>query len=177
MRVLVSFASRHGTTEDIAKTIAARLEIRGLNVEVQDVTAVKSIDGYAGVVVGSAVYMGKWEQSARSLLQREASMLRERPVWLFSTGPVGEPLFPEGESEEAAALAEKISAKGHVTFAGKLDRHELNLIERLTVAVVHAKDGDYRDWEAIDGWADEIADDLFANAIAYEAAALSGRRA
>ena len=173
MKVLIGFASRHGATEDIARTIAARLELRGLNVEVRNVTDVESVEGFAGVVIGSAVYMGNWEHTARELLLRDEQKLRKRPVWLFSTGPVGEPLFPEGESEEATALAERIAAKGHVTFAGKLDRQELSLIERLTVAIVHAKDGDYRDWEAIDEWADEIADELFANAIAYEAAALS----
>ncbi|MGE3074087.1 MAG: flavodoxin domain-containing protein [Dehalococcoidia bacterium] len=173
MRVLVCFASRHGATEDVARTIGARLELRGLNVDVRNVTDVGSLDGYAAVVIGSAVYMNDWEQTARALVLSQEQRLREQPVWLFSTGPVGEPLFPEEESKEALWLAEKIAAKGHVTFPGKLDHHDLSLIERLTVAIVHAKDGDYRDWEAIDGWADEIADDLVANTLAYEAAALA----
>ncbi|MGE0600829.1 MAG: flavodoxin domain-containing protein [Dehalococcoidia bacterium] len=173
MRVLVSYASRHGATEDVARTIGARLELHGLNVDVRNVTDVGSVKGYAAIVVGSAVYMNDWEQTARSFVLSHQQEFGERPVWLFSTGPVGEPLLPEGENPDAAKLAARTGAKGHVTFPGKLDRHDLSLIERLTVAVVHAKDGDYRDWEAIDGWADEIADDLLANAVTYEAAALA----
>ena len=160
MNVLVCFASRHGATEEIARAVADHLESAGLQVRVAPAGEVGSFDPFDAVVLGSAVYMGAWQQVARGLLEGEAEVLRKKPVWLFSTGPVGAPLVPEGDPPEVEALMERVGAKGHRTFPGKLDRRGLNLIERLTVSVVRAEDGDFRDWDAVEAWAGEIAAEL-----------------
>ena len=79
------------------------------------------------------------------------------PVWLFSSGPVGNDDRPgQADPPKVVEIARLTHARGHQMFAGKLDRHDLSLGERLVVNVVHAPDGDFRDWNAIRTWADEI---------------------
>ena len=83
------------------------------------------------------------------------------PVWLFSSGPTGRPdPKPEGDLNGIDALAGSINARGHRTFAGRLDRSRLGIRERLIVSAVRAPDGDFRDWEEISAWAREIVAEL-----------------
>ncbi|MBC8091469.1 MAG: protoporphyrinogen oxidase, partial [Pseudonocardia sp.] len=78
-------------------------------------------------------------------------------VWLFSSGPVGDPPQPVDDLAEVTELAASIGARGHRVFAGRLDRADLSFTERLTVRVVHAEPGDFRDHAAIRSWAVEVA--------------------
>ncbi len=162
MRVLVTAASRHGATHEIADAIAAGLERRGVDAGVQHAEQLSSLDGYDAYVIGSAVYVGRWLDTARELVESNASALAERPVWLFSSGPLGPPdaLKPEGDPVDAAALVEAVAAEDHRIFAGKLDRKLLSFGEKAVVLAVPAPEGDFRDWEAIDGFAGEIAGHL-----------------
>ena len=83
------------------------------------------------------------------------------PVWLFSSGPLGaDDPQPEGEPVHLDQLIGRTGARGHRTFVGKLDKDELGFGERLIVRAVGAPDGDFRDWDAIRVWADEIAEEL-----------------
>ena len=82
-----------------------------------------------------------------------AADLRARPVWLFSSGPVGDPPRPAEDPKDVPALAETVGAYGHRVFAGRLHRQELGVFERLVAAAMGAKDGDYRDWPSIRAWA------------------------
>lgn len=160
MNVLIAYGSRHGATREIASAIARGLERFGVKAEVRDVHTAGSVEPFDAVIIGSAVYMGRWMEEARHFLAANESALRERPTWLFSTGPVGDPPAPAAEALDADAFVERIGARDHRTFSGKLDRHELGLVERLTVSLVHAADGDFRDWAAIEAWAIEIASEL-----------------
>jgi menaquinone-dependent protoporphyrinogen oxidase len=158
MRVLVLAASRHGSTTEIAAAIAEALVRRGLDADanaIEDATPQR----YDAVVLGSGVYMGHWLEPARRFAEQHAAALAERPVWLFSSGPLGPPehLVPEGDPVDVAALLEATGARGHRVFAGRLRKKGLGFGERAMVAAVHAPEGDFRDWDAIDAWAGEIA--------------------
>ena len=164
MRILVAFASRHGGTEGIADAVGATLreapEDRERHVDVLSAAEVDDVTGYDAVVVGSAVYVGRWLEPARRLVLANAAALRARPVWLFSSGPVGDPAVPATEAAEAPGLTELVGAQGHRTFPGRLRTAELGTVERATIRLVHAVEGDYRDWSDIRAWAQDIADSL-----------------
>jgi len=162
VRILVTAASRHGSTGEIAQELgkALRGALPGMGVDVVPLTRVGSFDGYDAVVLGSAVYFGRWLDEARWQVTAHADALRERPVWLFSSGPVGDTTVPDAEPVDGAELARAVGAREHRVFAGRLLREDLGLRERLAVGMVHAPDGDFRDWAAIRAWADRIAADL-----------------
>jgi menaquinone-dependent protoporphyrinogen oxidase len=158
MQVLVAVASRHGSTREIADAIAQQLDTPSVDAEVRQVDGVPDLNSYDAVVLGSAIYMGNWEGAANRFIQRHQARLATMPVWLFSSGPVGNDDHPgQGDPPRVAEIAQLTRARGHQMFAGKLDRHVLSLGERLVVNVVKAPDGDFRDWSAIRTWADGIA--------------------
>ena len=111
----------------------------------QEVTA---LEGYEAVVLGSAVYAGRWLEAARAFADRHAAELATRLVWLFSSGPAGDPLKPQDEAPEALKLADRLRARGHRTFA------------RTPGAEPRAPDGDFRDREDVMAWSGEIVAEL-----------------
>jgi len=162
MRILVTSASRHGSTAEIATELgkALRGALPGIGVDVVPLSRVASFTDYDAVVLGSAVYFGRWLDEARWQVTAHAEALRQRPVWLFSSGPVGDSSVPTTEPADADELAAAIGARGQVVFPGALHRELLGMRERLAVGIVRAVDGDYRDWPAVRAWADRIAADL-----------------
>jgi menaquinone-dependent protoporphyrinogen oxidase len=160
MRVLVTAASRHGATTEIADAIGRTLRESLPAVDVRDPEAVTALDGYGAVVLGSAVYMGRWLEPARQLAERRRADLLLVPVWLFSSGPVGDPPLPAEEPPEVADLVREVEAREHRVFAGRLERRRLGLTERLMVSALRAPDGDFRDWPQIEEWARAIGTDL-----------------
>src|SRR5688500_8503538 len=88
-RVLVAYASKHGSTAEIAQAISEELTRQELEVDCRRADEVKHLDGYDAVVLGSAVYMKRWQADARKLLRRHADELAKRPFWIFSSGPFG----------------------------------------------------------------------------------------
>lgn len=99
MKILVAYASRHGATRGIAEHIARTLERTGLDVTPQPVDNAGPIDEYGAFIIGSAAYMGGWLGEATAFVRQHRDLLARRPVWLFSSGPVG---------------AETVDAKGRV---------------------------------------------------------------
>jgi menaquinone-dependent protoporphyrinogen oxidase len=160
MKVLLTVASRHGATEEIGETIAGVLRDAGLAVQTPPPDAIASLDDFDAVILGSAVYAGRWIDGARRFSERHHAELRNKPVWLFSSGPIGEPLAPLEESADGVRLARDLDARDHRTFAGRIDPDALGWVERTITRMVKAPDGDFRDWEAIRAWADEIAGSL-----------------
>jgi len=162
MRILVCAASRHGSTGAIAARLAEVLRA-GLpgdaDIEVRPAGQVEDVTSYDAVVLGSAVYMGRWLEDAR---QAAARLVTHRPrlVWLFSSGPIGDPPKPDEEPYEVNDLVEATNACGHRLFAGRLDRHRLGLDEKALVLALRVPDGDFRDWEAIDAWGRQITAEL-----------------
>jgi menaquinone-dependent protoporphyrinogen oxidase len=159
MRILVSAASRHGSTAEIATELgkALRGDLPGVGVDVVPLSRITGVDGYDAVVLGSAVYFGRWLDEARAQVGVHAAALRERPVWLFSSGPVGDPAVPAETPADGPELAQTLGAREHVVFPGALHRELLRTREKLAVGLVRAPDGDYRNWPAVRAWASRIA--------------------
>ncbi|MGH6657949.1 MAG: flavodoxin domain-containing protein [Actinocrinis sp.] len=157
MRVLISAASRHGATREIARTLAGVLAEQGHKVQIVSPEQVESLDEYEAAIVGSAVYMGRWLTSARRLVRRLGDEFAARPVWLFSSGPIGDPPQPALEPSDAAALMAAIGAREHRVFAGRLERERLGLAERVAASALRVSDRDDRDWNEIAAWARAIA--------------------
>jgi menaquinone-dependent protoporphyrinogen oxidase len=162
-RVLVTFASRHGSTRELAEALARELVEspagRRADLFAAALPAESHPDPAAwdAVVLGSAVYAGRWLPPARDLATRCAGELRRRPVWLFSSGPIGDPPYPPDEPEDAASLTALLAPRGHRVLPGRLDRSLLGFAERAVVTAMRAPLGDFRDWDALRGWAGEIA--------------------
>ncbi|MFI5612054.1 flavodoxin domain-containing protein [Amycolatopsis sp. NPDC051903] len=164
MRILVAVATRHGSTreiaEQIAATAAAALNETGVAAEVGVVDAghVTSFAGYDAVVLGSAVYFGRWLESARRLAHEHREELRRVPVWLFSSGPVGNVV-----GEDPVDVSDVLAATGareHRLFGGRVERANLRFTDRAVVVALRAQDGDNRDWPMIRAWARAIAGEL-----------------
>jgi menaquinone-dependent protoporphyrinogen oxidase len=158
MRVLITAATRHDATREIAEAIGAGLVERGMDAETRPIDEVTELAGYDAVVLGSAVYMGRWMKEAANFVRLHHSLLAERPLWLFSSGPVGPKALPE--AADIAEFRQLLEIRDHRTFDGALDARKLSLAERITVKAVKAPYGDYRNWEDIDTWARSIANSL-----------------
>lgn len=158
-RVLVAYATRYGATQEIAEALAEALRHDGHAADLRAADHVETLDPYDAAVLGSAVYYGHWLDPARDLAARFAPELTGLPVWLYSSGPLGPPdrLVPKGDCVDVASVAEATGAIDHRTFAGKLDKSALDFREKAVVAALHPSEGDFRDWEAINGYAGEIA--------------------
>jgi menaquinone-dependent protoporphyrinogen oxidase len=162
VRVLVTAASRHGATIEIARAIARTLVARGLPVLVERIEEVHDVEAYDAVVLGSGVYYGRWLEAAEQFATRHAQTLVGRLVWLFSSGPLGDPdhLLPEGHTADITAVRNMTRPVEHRTFAGKLEKARLSFGERAAAAALGAPDGDFRNWSAIEAFASSIADEL-----------------
>jgi menaquinone-dependent protoporphyrinogen oxidase len=157
MNVLVTAASKHGATTEIARVIAESLREAGLTVDLRDLNETPDPATYDVVVLGSAIYAGRWLDPARSFVERHGAALAQRPTWIFSSGPVGDPPLPAGDPPETVAMADRLSARGYRTFGGRLERSELGFVERAITRALKAPEGDFRDWEEVRAWATEIA--------------------
>ena len=162
-RLLVVVASRHGSTAEIAAALARgaadcpagrAVGLSAIAVPAQQRPAPTSFDG---VVLGSAVYAGRWLDEARQYAALFADTLRQRPVWLFSSGPIGESPFPPDEPHDAAPTGALTGAREHRVLPGRLDEDRLSFGERAMVTAMRAPLGDFRDWAEIAGWAGQIA--------------------
>ena len=161
MKVLVTAATKHGATAEIATAIGEALRGEpGLDAAVVPPEEVATVDGYDAVVLGSAVYAGHWLPAAPDLVDRAGGALAGTPVWLFSSGPVGDPPKPEEDPVDVAEIIAATKAREHRMFAGKLVKRQLGFGERAIVVALRVPDGDFRDWAEIKGWASQIAESL-----------------
>ena len=160
-RVLVAYASKRGGTEGIARMIAERLEERGVDADLAGAGRVKTAEGYDAVVLGSALYGGRWQRHAVRALKRVARAKARPPVWLFHSGPLGDEAADEPQAPPAKVerLADDIGADV-VTFGGRLADDAEGFIAKAMVR--NGKGGDWRDPEQIRGYADAVADGLTA---------------
>ncbi len=165
MKVLVTAASKYGATAEIAQAIGDVLGERGFDTTVIPPEQVGTIQDYDAVVLGSAAYAGHWLEPAKQLVDRFGGALAARPVWLFSSGPVGDPsrkmVQKMGEDPvDVAAILAAIKPRDHRVFAGKIDRKNLSFPERALLMAFRGLEGDFRDWAEIKAWASGIADAL-----------------
>lgn len=161
MTVLVTYDSRHGSTQEIAEFIAEGLRGLGKEADCLPVGAAPDPRRYEGVILGSAVYFGSWLPGAAAFARGNADDLAERPVWLFSSGPFGNHVLDEEEQpKELEELRHRISPRDHRVFYGALDMDKLAFEERMVVKAMGAPAGDFRDWDDIRSWTEGIASSL-----------------
>jgi menaquinone-dependent protoporphyrinogen oxidase len=163
MRVLVTAASRHGGTAEMADWIGERLRRAGIEAIVLRPDEVSTLDGIDAVVLGSGVYAGHWLAPARSLVDRLAEDVSKLPVWLFSSGPVGDPLKPADGPVDGDRLRQATGAREHRVFAGRIDRSMLGFGERAIVGAMRIGDRDDRSRSEVEAWAATIASAIVAN--------------
>ncbi len=171
MSILVAYASRYGSTQEIAERIAVVLRAEGLDVDLQPVTAVRDAARYQAFVIGSAAYMGSWLKEAGEFVRRNADVLRTRPVWLFSSGPTGKET-KDAKGRDVLVASEpreftefvSLNPRDRRVFFGVLNSKKLRGVHRffaLAPAAERAKiEGDFRDWKLIEEWAGNIATEL-----------------
>ena len=157
MKVLVTTASKHGATAEIGSVIGALLEAEHIEVDVLAPEQVDAVAGYDAVVLGSGVYAGHWLKTAKRFVDRHEDELRELPLFVFSSGPVGAPPKDSDEPAEMAAIDDAIHPVDHRVFGGRLTASQLGPFEKLIIGVVKAPLSDDRPWDEIADWAKEIA--------------------
>ena len=162
MKLLIAVSSKHGSTREIAGSIGETVAEAGIEVDVVDAGDVESVAPYDAVIVGSAVHMGRWMGPARDLVNGSAEALRTRPVWLFSSGPLGRDIVDPADAAQGMNLLELVGGREHRVFAGKADKQRLGFVERRILSMVKNPYGDHRDWAAIREWAASIATELAA---------------
>jgi len=172
MNVLIAVASKYGATRDIADEIAGVLQQKGIDTDTQACDAVVDVDGFDAVIVGSAVYAGRWRPEAMTFVSDHAAQLESIPVWLFSSGPLGDPPKPQEDPSDLDDLTALVNVRGHAVFAGSLDKANLSLGEKAIVKLVKAPYGDFRPWETIRAWADHIAEVLSSRSMSMPVPAL-----
>jgi menaquinone-dependent protoporphyrinogen oxidase len=160
MKVLVVVATSHGSTWLIGEAVRDELAATGITAHLSEPELVDDIGPYDAVVIGSAVYAGRWLAQAKKFANRFERELLGKHVWLFSSGPIGDPAKPTQPPADALELARRLGAKDHQVFEGRLERDLLSLAERAVVRVVGATNGDFRPWVAITMWTRRIAASL-----------------
>jgi len=165
MKVLATYASKYGATREVADRIAATLRGYGMEADVRPAKDKPDVAAYDAVILGSAVFASSWMKEAADFAASNAAPLSERPVWLFSVGLAGTQTGRLGrlnwpEPKQVAPLRETIHPRDYRFFTGALRARSLDPLKRLFFKLARVTYGDFRDWDAIEAWAHEIAKDL-----------------
>ena len=165
MRMLIGFASRFGSTRDIATRIASIVRTHGIDVDVRTVDEISDFGPYDAVVFGSGVYDGSWTLEATNLMRRHAAVLARKPVWLFSVGSFGDrhPIVGKlikKEPKDIGDLERTLHPRDYRVFAGVIDLDHWPAWGRILFKAFGGHAGDNRQWPDIDAWAEEIAREL-----------------
>lgn len=158
--VLVAYGSKNGSTKGIADLIGIALQHEGLAVAVRPAGEVRDLGGYDAVVLGGALYAGRWHQDARRFVRRHADVLTRTPLWLFSSGPLDDSADQRDipPVSYVARAARRLRARGHVTFGGRLADDAKGFVAKAMVR--NGRGGDFRNTERIGGWARSIAGEV-----------------
>lgn len=156
MRILITAASKHGATREIAEAMAKRLESYGHELTLQSPGDVASVADYDAVILGSAVYITQWMPEAHEFIKRLRDELVKRPFWAFSVGMSGVPKHQPQDPMRIGPVMEHVEAVEHRTFPGRYKPELLSLRERSIGRLAGAVEGDFRDWAEIDSWTDSI---------------------
>lgn len=170
MTLLVAYASSHGSTRGVAERLASRLRDHGHEVSLKAIGSVDTGNSYQGYILGSAIYAGSWIAEAVTFIEQQRDLLAQRPVWLFSVGPLDDQggLLKSVEwpkAKQVDGLRTLIAARDHRMFAGAIRPDQLSFLVRLIFRVTGGRYGDFRKWDEIDRWADEIASQLADNSV------------
>jgi menaquinone-dependent protoporphyrinogen oxidase len=154
-RILVAYATKLGSTREIADAIGTSLRAAGHDADVRPVNDVMGVEDYRAVILGSALYAAHWQRDANRFVHRHATALRGRRLWAFSSGPLDARLAAQDlpMTANAAELLAELPLLGHRTFGGRLAADAPVDPQVLATHPI----GDFRDWDRIGRWAREIA--------------------
>jgi menaquinone-dependent protoporphyrinogen oxidase len=176
MRVLVGYASAHGSTRGVAERVATMLVASGVEAEVHSMDEPVDVAAFDAAVLGSAVHDGRWLPEGADFVARNAGALATRPVWLFSVGTLGDhssALGPRATRKFQAMYSgpkdlprfgELIHHREHRGFAGVMSTHDWPWRGRMFFRLMGGTYGDHRPWPEIDAWAESIAHELVGSA-------------
>jgi menaquinone-dependent protoporphyrinogen oxidase len=162
--VLVGYATRYGSTREVAEAVAAALREQGLAVDVQPMREVRTLAGYSAVVLGAPLYMFRWHKDARRFLSRHRQALEERPVAVFALGPVHDPHDEQEWQDSRSQLAKELARFPWFApvalelFGGRYDPEKLRF--PISLFAGNEPASDLRDWAAIRAWASNFAAEL-----------------
>ena len=164
-KILVAYASRYGSTQEVAEAIAATLREADLTVELQPMRDVRSLDGYSAVVMGAPLFVMKWHRDAHRFLARHQTGLSQRPLAIFALGPLQADQMAGSRAQLDGELAKHtwLDPVALELFVGKYDPARLtfphNLVASAPASPLHGVPAsDHRDWDAIRAWAQTVAE-------------------
>jgi menaquinone-dependent protoporphyrinogen oxidase len=160
-RILLVYASRHGSTQEVAEAIAATLRDMGLEVDLRAMQDAEPLDTYDAIVLGAPIYNAKWHSDAHQFLSQHQAMLSRRPVFIFALGPLrADDAAMRGsrnQLEQELTQYPWLSPLASAVFGGAYDPAKFNMVERLLYGL---SSKDHRDWDAIHTWAKAIPTQL-----------------
>ncbi|MEV8434953.1 flavodoxin domain-containing protein [Streptomyces sp. HUAS 31] len=159
-KVLVAYGTTNGSTARIAEAVADALRKDGLAVDTLPARSVPSVAPYDAVVIGGGLYAGRWHKDARRFVRRHGRALTERPLWLFSSGPL-DATASERDIPPVPGVKKtmaRLDARDHVTFGGCLEEGAKGWVAGMILR--SGKGGDFRDFTAIEAWAERVAAEL-----------------
>jgi menaquinone-dependent protoporphyrinogen oxidase len=159
-RILVTYATRAGSTVEVAEAIGKTLSARGYGADVKPVKDKPRLDGYQAVLVGSAIRMGNWLPEAVDFLKSNQVALKGLPVALFTVHMLNTGAAADSRAKRLAYLdpvRPLVNAVDEVYFDGKMDFSRLSYLDRFISAMVKAVEADHRDWNKIRSWAEGLA--------------------
>ncbi len=156
--ILVAYATKNQSTHEVAEALAGRMRSSGANVEVLPAAHVKTLEPYQAVVLGGALYAGRWHRDARRFISRHRDALTQVPFAVFAMGPVTlesrEVQSSRHQLERALGKVPEVTPVSLRIFGGAIDPDKLHFpFSRMEGA-------DARDWNAISAWADELVQRL-----------------
>jgi menaquinone-dependent protoporphyrinogen oxidase len=158
--ILVAYATRYGSTQEVAEAVASTLRERGLAVDIGPMQQVRTLDQYRAVVLGAPLYMFHWHKDALHFLARHRAALTARPVAIFALGPfhAEEKEFQEvrGQLEKELAKFPWLRPAAIAIFGGKFDPQKLTFPYNLVPGLKNMPVSDVRDWTAIRNWASDL---------------------
>ena len=161
--ILVAYATRYGSTAEVAEFIASTLQSRGLSARCQPAREVKSLQGIQAVVLGAPLFMFHWHKDALRFLDRFRADLQSIPTAAFALGPTTEPRSEKEWTDARAILEKELASRAWFTptsvslFGGRWDPTKIGFPFKAFAKSMPTTD--LRDWDAIRAWAQAIFND------------------
>ena len=157
--ILVAYATRYGSTAEVAEAVGDELRKAGAEVDVQPIDDIQDLSRYQAVIIGSPIYMGKWLPEAQVFVERHQQHLRGIPVAYFAVGLTIMGGTPDAIRKAEASMGQVRMLVNPVDigiFPGRLESSRLSVADRAITKLIRAKTGDFRDWEAVRAWAQTL---------------------
>ena len=167
-RILVTYGTKYGSTAEIATRIGERLSAAGFDTDVLHANLGTEVLKYDALVVGSPMYAARWLPEPALLLITNRERIADIPIALFSVGMI-DVKHPGKLREEHDAWIEnafnqenvQLNVISNATFTGAYARSNLPFYLRVIDTILRVTpNGDYRRWDEIERWGDEVAASL-----------------